>query len=326
MEALFALQFAKLRANFVALSHVQFDSFPGSVIRGAFGRALRRVSCTGGSRNCAECMLGSICTYRLCFEPNSPQERDVPGGGYDSIPRPFVLDILSAKDDGFGPGDRFVVELTLMGRAIPTFPHFIAALFEMTRSRLGKGEGSVALVSVDSVDPVDGTVWPILAPESRTISGRPFVRTGYDLSALLGNVGTDVAAVEVEFQTPTRLKVEGRLCPQPEFEALVRALLRRITMLLRFHQEVEPAGVDYSGVLAKARAVQLADCEVRWLDQGRYSARQRTRMKLGGIVGRARYEGEVAPFLQLLKLGEQIHVGKGATFGLGRYVSRLRDG
>jgi CRISPR/Cas system endoribonuclease Cas6 (RAMP superfamily) len=31
------------------------------------------------------------------------------------------------------------------------------------------------------------------------------------------------------------------------------------------------------------------------------------------------YEGDLGPFLPLLRLGELLHVGKHATFGLGRY-------
>jgi CRISPR/Cas system endoribonuclease Cas6 (RAMP superfamily) len=42
-------------------------------------------------------------------------------------------------------------------------------------------------------------------------------------------------------------------------------------------------------------------------------------MKLGGIVGELMLEGEeVAPFLPLLGAAEIVHVGKGATFGLGK--------
>ncbi|HHY33792.1 MAG TPA: CRISPR system precrRNA processing endoribonuclease RAMP protein Cas6, partial [Firmicutes bacterium] len=53
----------------------------------------------------------------------------------------------------------------------------------------------------------------------------------------------------------------------------------------------------------------------------RYSSRQDTRMKLGGLVGTATYEFHDASlaefFLPWLVLGEYIHVGKGCTFGLG---------
>ncbi|MBI4523630.1 MAG: CRISPR system precrRNA processing endoribonuclease RAMP protein Cas6 [Deltaproteobacteria bacterium] len=54
-------------------------------------------------------------------------------------------------------------------------------------------------------------------------------------------------------------------------------------------------------------------------DWERYSARQDTRMKMGGFVGKAEYRGELGEFLSMISLGEKVHVGKGTGFGLGRY-------
>jgi CRISPR/Cas system endoribonuclease Cas6 (RAMP superfamily) len=42
-------------------------------------------------------------------------------------------------------------------------------------------------------------------------------------------------------------------------------------------------------------------------------------MRLGGIVGSITYRGDFGKYLPLLRLGEHIHVGKAATFGLGKY-------
>ena len=37
------------------------------------------------------------------------------------------------------------------------------------------------------------------------------------------------------------------------------------------------------------------------------------------LVGRMTFEGPLAPFMPLLRAGEILHVGKGTSFGLGRY-------
>jgi CRISPR/Cas system endoribonuclease Cas6 (RAMP superfamily) len=52
--------------------------------------------------------------------------------------------------------------------------------------------------------------------------------------------------------------------------------------------------------------------------QQRYSSRQCQSMRMEGFVDRVTYAGDLTPFLVLLKLGELIHVGKGAVFGLGQ--------
>ena len=42
-------------------------------------------------------------------------------------------------------------------------------------------------------------------------------------------------------------------------------------------------------------------------------------MKLGGLIGELSYVGDLKPFLPFLKMTEVFHVGKGTSFGLGRY-------
>jgi CRISPR-associated endoribonuclease Cas6 len=41
-------------------------------------------------------------------------------------------------------------------------------------------------------------------------------------------------------------------------------------------------------------------------------------MTLGGFVGEMEIEGDLEPLAPLLATAEILHVGKGATFGLGR--------
>ena len=60
-------------------------------------------------------------------------------------------------------------------------------------------------------------------------------------------------------------------------------------------------------------------------DSERYSARQDAKLKMGGVVGEAVYEGDLEPFAPLLSLGEVLHVGKGTGLGLGRYRIDLRQ-
>jgi CRISPR/Cas system endoribonuclease Cas6 (RAMP superfamily) len=66
-------------------------------------------------------------------------------------------------------------------------------------------------------------------------------------------------------------------------------------------------------------AVATRSAELRWVDWERYSARQDTRMTLGGFMGTATFAGELDVFMPLLRLGEVVHVGKGTAFGLGKY-------
>jgi CRISPR/Cas system endoribonuclease Cas6 (RAMP superfamily) len=124
----------------------------------------------------------------------------------------------------------------------------------------------------------------------------------------------------------TRLKFQGGLEDRPEFHVLARSLLRRVSSLLYFHHGTR-LDMDFRGFISEAERVRLAALNTRWVDWERYSSRQDTRMKLGGLVGTATYEFNdarlAAFFLPWLVLGECVHVGKGCTFGLGRFTVAL---
>ncbi len=123
------------------------------------------------------------------------------------------------------------------------------------------------------------------------------------------------AAARVRFLTQTRLKHGDAFVRRPEFHVLFRRLLGRLSSMARFHCG-EPLDVDFRGLIEAGSVVRLARDETRWT---RYSARQDRRMEWDGLVGDAVYGGDLRPFWSYLVLGRWVHVGKGATFGLGRY-------
>jgi hypothetical protein len=124
--------------------------------------------------------------------------------------------------------------------------------------------------------------------------------------------------------TPVRIKAERHLTDRLSFSILVRTLLRRFSSLAYFHCGCE-LDLDYRGVIERADAVQTVEDRTLWIDWERYSRRQETAMKMGGLVGEMAFEGEeIDEFLPLLALGEYLHVGKGTAFGLGRYVIQGR--
>ncbi|MDI6783582.1 MAG: CRISPR system precrRNA processing endoribonuclease RAMP protein Cas6 [bacterium] len=126
--------------------------------------------------------------------------------------------------------------------------------------------------------------------------------------------------VTIYFLTPTRLKYETQLATDLEFHIFFRNLLRRISSLLYFHCETDLGKeLDFKQLIEQAKQIQTIQKDLRWYDWERYSARQETKMNFGGLIGQATFTGNLAPFLPYLKLGEYIHVGKGTSFGLGKY-------
>ena len=68
-----------------------------------------------------------------------------------------------------------------------------------------------------------------------------------------------------------------------------------------------------------AGGVKVKESSLKWFDWERYSGRQETKMKMGGFIGSVSFEGTFTPFVPYVLLGSYIHVGKGTSFGLGKY-------
>ena len=122
--------------------------------------------------------------------------------------------------------------------------------------------------------------------------------------------------------TPVRIVSGGALATELPFVTFLRTLVRRLALLAYFHCNQEADVGQIRKLIAAAQAVRIKRSSLRWRDWERYSTRQRNTMKLGGLVGEVTYEGELTAFLPSLRLGELVHVGKGTSFGLGKYLVR----
>ena len=119
----------------------------------------------------------------------------------------------------------------------------------------------------------------------------------------------------VSFLTPTRITFDHQLHTHPEFHVVIRNLLRRLSNLSYFHCGRE-LNLDFKELIESAKRIETRDGQVQGRDWDRYSARQDTKMKMGGFIGEVEYRGELGEFVPLLKLGERLHVGKATGFGL----------
>ena len=103
---------------------------------------------------------------------------------------------------------------------------------------------------------------------------------------------------------------------------IIRNLLRRIAHLSYFHCEGDSSEFDFRGFIQRAMAVTIKEKSIEWYDWERYSARQDTRMKLGGFVGEITFEGDLSEFIPYIQAGQHVHIGKGTSFGLGKYIMK----
>ena len=305
------------RFHLKVVDEMPLPAYKGAVLRGGFGSVFRRtICCQRHHRTCEPCPLRYVCPYPLLFEPSPPPDSEALRT-HEAIPRPFVLEPPQDRRRLYAPDDELCFGLTLVGKATRYLPYFIVAFLRLGELGLGRARSRYILQRVEALHPPTGQVVPVYENGALLAEGQESVVSYAEIAQAVG--AENASRLTLHFLTPTRLKYNGRFLEDaPPFHVVVRTLLRRISSLSYFHcgRRWE---TDYRGWIERAQEVETETAEVRWVDWERYSTRQRQRMNLGGIRGRVTYAGELTPFLPLLRLGELIHVGKGATFGNGQY-------
>ncbi len=280
----------------------------GSSVRGGFSQAFRKISCGLKDKRCTQCLLGEQCAYSYIFETPLPKKASM-AKKYPYAPYPFVLEPplerISAHQISFG--------LVLIGRAIDYLPHFIYAFSELGRRGVDRGRGRFQLVEVKS------------NKKAVYSSSKRALRTDYEVMTgdeILSRSLKGVKKLEVRFLTPTRIRSDSEPTSHIDFPSIIRNLIQRISLLSYFHCG-EEMDEDLRGMTERAKKITLESSELSWYDWERFPKKQRKKLKLGGFIGAARFSGDLDEFLPYLFAGELVHIGKGTSFGLGRY--RLKN-
>ncbi|MCF8081199.1 MAG: CRISPR system precrRNA processing endoribonuclease RAMP protein Cas6 [Desulfobacterales bacterium] len=294
-------------------SPAQLPAYKGSTFRGAFGWALKSVVCALRRQQCDTCLLRSNCLYPLVFETRMsiaphPESHVVPP------PHPFVIEPPDSEQTRYDKGDRFDFNLLLFGPVNDQVPYFIYAFEKMGGIGTGRGadggRGRFVLNKVKAGNRIlylgrEGKLRNIPARRELTLKApRP------------GKPGEQT--LPLFFDTPLRIKSDGRLSRKLPFHILVRAMLRRASGLLAFYGEGEP-DIDYRGLVKRAAEVRIESDNLSWQDWRRYSTRQKQAMMIGGLAGSITYSGDLAEFLPLIEFCSKVHIGKQTAFGLGKF-------
>ncbi|UOF90620.1 CRISPR system precrRNA processing endoribonuclease RAMP protein Cas6 [Fodinisporobacter ferrooxydans] len=295
---------------------LELPAWKASTFRGAFGHVFKRLSCINPGEDCGACSALTYCAYPYIFETR-PNHEESFMGGYEQVPRPYILEVPTDKQTIYEPGDLLSVNLLLFGKAIHYAPLFVSTFKELGEQGIGRGRKGYRLVHVENRDMKMGNHRTMFLNEENVTFHSPIVLTGRDIWEGAKSQAPEQGRLMVFFETPLRIKSQGIYSDNPSFPLLIRNILRRMTGLLQFHHDITPKW-DIKNLILKSEQIQLVRKEVKWVDYDRYSARQDSKMKMGGIVGWAQYEGEVGEFLPWLRVAEIIHIGKNTVFDLGR--------
>ncbi len=200
-------------------------------------------------------------------------------------------------------GEALIVRFLLVGSAARSAPFVLRALAEAGENGLGAARA------------------PFSLEEILDVRGERAVDENGRLIAM-AHV-EDVAPVapqhvRVTFDSPVRLQGDGVLVTPERFEAarFCMAAVRRIGLLAQFY--APPTSFDFKALKEACSRVALRDANLGWRDAGRYSTRQQTALKVGGLTGHIILDISRSPELwPFLGAAGRFGIGKATTMGLG---------
>ncbi len=306
------LPYLRLRITLRALEPAQLPPFLGSLLRGAFGHSFRRTVCTvGPGQECASCRLRRECAYARVFETRIEPGMAPPSlRGQVAAPHPYVFESLPSRGD-YVAGDEIGFDLLLFGDAIDDQARVLLAIERMGEAGLGACRARFALERVEAIGGLERI--PLFS-DGVWASGVP--ARGLPMPA--GSLPGDGRRVRLRFLTPLRVRREGNLVAPRDPRELVYLMLRRVLEVAHFHTREPRIDWHFRPLLDAASALTAPEWRFRFVRLARYSNRQGATIDLDGYLGTAVLEGDLEPFVPLLRAAEVLHVGKGAVFGLGR--------
>lgn len=257
--------------------------------------AVRAVCCGSAPPEAAcsaTCVWSRGFRQEISADPEIVRRHQKPGN-------PFVLDFPSISKER----DSLSIGLTLIGSAIQDAEVYIKAI-----GRLCRGIASGGAVAVDSVDLHDA-LHSLGTPEM--FHGDRLLLIS--LQDVLDAVPSTRKAL-LQFHTPLRLFHGGRPVPGFDFPLFFRSLLRRVSSLVAYYCDVE-LDIDF-------RAVSRVAGEIACCSSGLSTVSGRG---IGGFVGEVLIEGDLQDLLPILRAGELLHAGKGASYGYGSFKLDFPD-
>jgi CRISPR-associated endoribonuclease Cas6 len=253
----------------------------------------------------------AACWYAAAFD--SPAQMLMPGvlpHGDRHYPHPFYMAAGELRPR-LERGTEISCMLSVFGNPNPLLGKIVDAMSEAGHSSNWGGRFRIErLVSLTN---------GLLRVVSRSAGFDP--RRNQDWPKWEAPSRQDAGTVTMTFETPLRLRIKGRLQSDPSFSEIIRALLRRIHLLVRLysHVELEPGWAH--GLIESAATVTTRRSHWQLIKASRMSGRQERRIPLDGWLGRVELSGSaLGGLFPFLDAGRYVGIGSGTSHGFGCYA------
>lgn len=218
---------------------------------------------------------------RYFFEPSDANNKN-------DCPKPFVILPPLDERESYPKGYRFQVDVTLFGKAAQHYMVVQSAIEQLgCKIGIGSNSGKYKIIGIEHS-----------APEMQA-----------------HNMDVKKQHLKISFSTRFRTKTNDKLLTKaPPFSLFIARLITRLNKLEETYAQSHS---DFQNLLSESKQVCLTNSTLKWEDWRRST---KEKMVFGGLMGDVCYEGDLTPFMDLLQLGEWLHVGKQTSFGLGKYI------
>ena len=275
-----------------------------SMLRGIIGRQLKHQVCHDFQLPCEECEFSNNCIYPALFESPDRLTNKLGRGG--TVPHPYIIRCHNHKEF-FDQGDLLEFEMILIGKSSMNFTTYLLHVFEKLEVYpFGKDKITFAVRDVVQLE----------ENEKKTIMDDSMIQKPTD--TLFSVKSPNYNKLLVQFITPFRMMRKGKVLGSitlHDFLWQVNHRFQQLSVLNNYTESIEQPTL----VMPHEESMKLIQSE--WGEIVRYSFRQNQAIKLSGI--KATFEltrtEELDQWIPLILFGEQFHIGKATTFGLGQY-------
>lgn len=307
------IRFIELRFQLDFEQVAFIDVHPAFALRSVLGKWLREMHCVCRGDRCLDCPFKKTCAFAFIFE--TPIEKDSESlQGRDRAGHPFR--IIAHGQPG-QKAENLSFRIQLIGNGLDYIPHVVFAFREAGKAGLFRQRARYRISSITS------KCQEIFTGDRIRTASIAYQDVTVDDSLTI----PEARSLEIKCNTPLRFKTRGNYSSDFQAEDFFEACARRVRMLVEFYGGIDGStGVDTSiaGPLPRWN-VELRDKDLRWVEYVHWSARQKTRMMLGGYVGGFSIKGTApAYYWQVLRVCDALGAGKSTSFGFGDISIRER--
>ena len=306
------LNHARLEFTCRARNTVTLPPFSGCTLRGAFGRALRQLSCITQLQSCPQCPHQGHCAFALMWEISGNSTR-----GYDNALRPYVVrGPIFSGHESIQPGESFSFQVKLFGSATLLAVELIEAMRLGLASDIGRGEGRLSVERVVFC----GAHNQCLFSDGHYRTTEPLIPKSLHFAP--SSPKESRHKVRLICRTPLALKHRPQGSPKSRdmirFDPRVftTRLADRFERLCQAYQEHEVPRL-LGPLIQQAQGVEVLDESLSLTRFQRYSNRSKRRVPMKGLMGEVHLNHVPSQLAEFWQLAEAIHVGKQTVFGFG---------